>query len=270
MVASRRAGTVLPRLVAKIGWHIPKPSVSVAERIMSSFVLVHGAWHGGWEWEHLVPLLEAKGHMVSAPDLPGHGEDRTPIHQVTLDSYVQRIGEVLERHEEPAVLVGTSMGGLVVTQAAETFTDKCRKLVYLTAFLPQNGQTLLNLAGQVDTSLVLPNIQFSEDRIRMSLRREAIKEALYGDCGDEDVARAADRMVEQATVIFETPVVTTPERFGRLPRVYIECLQDRAIPLALQRMMQQAMPCDEVYALNTSHKPTVSAPQALADILEKL
>ena len=60
-----------------------------------------------------MPLLEAKGHVVSAPDLPGHGEDRTPIHQVTLDSYVQRIGEVLERHEEPAVLVGTSMGGMV-------------------------------------------------------------------------------------------------------------------------------------------------------------
>ena len=84
----------------------------------------------------------------------------------------------------------------MITQAAERFTDRLRKLVYLTAFLPQNGQTLLNLARQVDTSLVLPNIQFSEDGTHMSLRREAIKEALYGDCGDEDVAKATERMVD--------------------------------------------------------------------------
>jgi pimeloyl-ACP methyl ester carboxylesterase len=80
-------------------------------------VLVHGAFGGAWCWEPVLPGLRAAGHTVEAIDLPGHGEDKTPVAEVTLDAYADRVCGVLAAGP-PAVLVGHSMGGVVVTQAA--------------------------------------------------------------------------------------------------------------------------------------------------------
>lgn len=86
---------------------------------MSTYLLVHGAWHGGWCWRKVVPLLEAQGHKVLAPTLPGHGEDKTPAAAVTLRSYADTICRLAGAQTKPVILVGHSMGGIVITQAAE-------------------------------------------------------------------------------------------------------------------------------------------------------
>src|SRR5262245_30012960 len=109
---------------------------------MATFVLVHGAWHGGWCWYKLVALLEARGHRVLAPDLPGHGRDHSLSGPATYRDYVERIAEVLADEAEPVVLVGHSMGGAVVTGAAEAHPEKVAKLVYLAAFLAPSGSTM--------------------------------------------------------------------------------------------------------------------------------
>ena len=75
---------------------------------MSTFVLVHGAWHGAWCWEKVVPLLEGAGHEVVTLDLPGHGEDGTPALEVTMESYTDRVVGALDARSEPVVLVGHS------------------------------------------------------------------------------------------------------------------------------------------------------------------
>ncbi len=85
---------------------------------MSTFVLVHGAWHGAWCWTALAEDLRADGHQVDTPDLPGHGADTTPHDQVTLDLYVQRIVDVIGEEGEPVVLVGHSMGGMAAFDMA--------------------------------------------------------------------------------------------------------------------------------------------------------
>ena len=82
---------------------------------MARFVLVHGAFGGAWNWEPIVGPLEAAGHAVETLDLPGGGEDATPVEEITLASCAERVCEVLARRPEPAVLVGYSMGGAVVT-----------------------------------------------------------------------------------------------------------------------------------------------------------
>ena len=81
---------------------------------MARFVLVHGAFGGAWCWEPVVAALEAAGHTVEALDLPGGGDDRTPVEEITLESCAGRVREVLDSRPEPAVLVGLSMGGVVV------------------------------------------------------------------------------------------------------------------------------------------------------------
>ena len=96
---------------------------------MSTFVLVHGGWSGGWCWDKVVPLLEEAGHEVQAPDLPGSGDDPTPIPEVSLRGYAERICGVLDARPEPAVLVGHSSGGSVVSQAANVLEspEGCRR-----------------------------------------------------------------------------------------------------------------------------------------------
>jgi alpha-beta hydrolase superfamily lysophospholipase len=83
---------------------------------MSSFVFVHGAWHGAWCWSKVVSLLEGTGHRAIALDLPGHGRDDTPITQVTFEAYCNKLREILEAQTEPVILVGHSMGGRVITR----------------------------------------------------------------------------------------------------------------------------------------------------------
>ncbi len=112
---------------------------------MTTFALIHGAAHGGWCWDKVVPLLQAEGHSVEAPDLPGHGKDKTPISQVTLQAYTDRVCQVLDAQPEPVVLVGHSMGGVVIAQATESRPDKIRTLVYLTAVLAPSGVSSLQL-----------------------------------------------------------------------------------------------------------------------------
>ena len=230
---------------------------------MSTYVLIHGAWHGAWCWDNVVSLLEKEGHAVVAPDLPGHGDDKIPIAEVTLQAYADRVCEVMNAQSEPVILVGHSLGGIVITQAAENCPDNILKLVYLTAFLLQNGEIVLKYAQEDTESLVLPNRVMSEDKSYTSLKDEGIRTTFYADCSDKDVERAKALLGPQATAPSVTPVSTTKENFGRIPRFYIECLQDKAISPSIQKEMYTNLPCEKVISMDTSHSPFFSAPEEL-------
>ena len=96
---------------------------------MSTYVFVHGAWHGAWCWSKVVALLEGAGHKAIALDLPGHGRDDTPIAQVTFEAYCNKVREIVEAQPELVILVCHSMGGRVVTQVAERRPDKIKRAV---------------------------------------------------------------------------------------------------------------------------------------------
>jgi pimeloyl-ACP methyl ester carboxylesterase len=238
--------------------------------IMSTYLLIHGAWHGRWCWRKIVPLLEAKDHRVLAPDLPGHGDDKTPTSSVTLESYAGRICEIARAQAEPVILVGHSMGGIAITQAAENCPERIGALVYLTAFLPQNGESLMTWASQDRESMVNPSTTDLRADGAIGFKPEYSREAFYGNCADEDVAFAQSRLVAQSGTPFETPVETSAERWGRTPRYYIECERDRAITPKLQREMQKHSPCRKTFSIDTDHSPFLSAPEQLADILSRI
>jgi len=84
---------------------------------MTTFGLIHGAWHGAWCWERVVPSLERRGARVVAPDLPGMGQDKTPLSGITLAVWARSVADLVEQQSEPAVLVGHSRGGIVISQA---------------------------------------------------------------------------------------------------------------------------------------------------------
>ncbi len=240
---------------------------------MTTFVLVHGASHGSWCWDKVVPLLEAEGHDVVAVDLPGntYGAFDIPAAQVTLDSYASHVCKVLDQLEEPVVLVGHSLGGLTISQTAEFRPDKVRTLVYLSALLLGPGDAFMPVASRenegVKTGLQRDSWTVSDDLSTVTFLEESLQTRFYNDCSADDFAWAKSMLVPQPTGPLMDPMQTTGENFGRVPRVYIECLQDGAIWLPYQREMQAKIPCGRVISMDTGHSPFLSAPEELANHL---
>ncbi|MDG7049481.1 MAG: alpha/beta fold hydrolase, partial [Nitrososphaerota archaeon] len=178
--------------------------------------------------------------------------------------YTSRVCEALDSCKGQVILVGHSMGGAVITQSGEYRPDKIKKLVYLTGFLLRNGQCLLDVANQDTEALVMRNAMLDEKTNSLSFRKGAAKEIFYWDCSDDDANYAEPLLVPQALAPFQTRMVTSEEKFGRIPRVYIECLNDRAITPGAQKRMYEALPCQRVISMKTGHSPFLSAPEELA------
>jgi pimeloyl-ACP methyl ester carboxylesterase len=233
---------------------------------MSAFVLVHGAWHGAWCWEKVVPLLAARGHDVRAIDLPGHGDDAAPPGRVGWDDYMKRMGEVLGSGGEPPILVGHSLGGAVITGAADRWPERIRALVYLCAMLPDAPDFASRFQA---TALLAATVRPAADGSVLELDPSVVRAAFYHDCSEADAARAAARLRPQPAGAFAMRFELAPGRFGRVPRHYVECSEDRAIDLASQRAMHSKMPCT-VHRLAASHSPFFSMPDALAALLDRI
>ncbi len=231
---------------------------------MASFVLVHGAWHGAWCWEKVVPLLEAEGHRVDAVDLPGHGSNPSDVAGMTLDAYGRAVAARVEAAGEQVVLVGHSMGGMAITQAAEHVPEQIAALVYVCAFLPAGGQSLLALADNDPEAQVLPNLEADEASGLCEVAMEARPMVFYGECAPDEAAAASVRLVPESLAAFAAPAQVTDERAGSVRRIYVECLRDRAISIARQREMEAARPCERVLSLDTDHSPFLSRPAELA------
>jgi pimeloyl-ACP methyl ester carboxylesterase len=238
---------------------------------MTTFVLVSGAWHAGWCWERVTPLIEAAGARAVAPDLYGMGPDKTPLAQVSLALWADQVAELIRAQDEPVVLVGHSRGGIVVSEVAERVPERIARLVYLTAVLLPDGAALAGVTderreerperGDRQGYLVLG----PDDTSTVAAERVGLN--FYNTTAPEWVERAASLLTPEPMAVFRTPLRLTDERFGRVPRAYVECVQDKAIALRVQRAFQARLPCDPVVTLDTDHSPFYSAPEALAEAL---
>ena len=242
----------------------------------------------------MIPRLTQAGHSSIALDLPGHGHDRTPPDRIFLDGCVRDLLACIDAQPEPVVLVAHSRNGIVISQAAERRPDRVLGLVYLAAYLVPHGRSMMDYALSDTASLVVQNTRTSIARRHLPLlvrvlrrawvqrlsalllprrlqvhrlARSAYREALYHDCG-EDITELANVLLEaEPNWPGFTPLRLTAERYGRVPKVYIECLLDRAVTLPLQRRMQADTRCDHVYALDAGHSPFFSQPEALVRVL---
>ncbi|MCH2509875.1 MAG: hypothetical protein MK109_06405, partial [Dehalococcoidia bacterium] len=160
-----------------------------------------------------------------------------------------------------------SLGGLTITQTAEYRPDKIKTLVYLTALLLRSGEAMLPVSSR-DPETVRAGLQrdswaVSEDLSVGIYHEDSLKPRFFSDCSDDDTAWAKSMLVPQPSGPLMDPMNTTEENFGRVPRVYIECLQDGALGLAYQRDMQSNLPCGRTISMDTGHSPFLSAPQEL-------
>lgn len=232
---------------------------------MAIFILVHGGMHGGWCWEKVVPRLKQAGHEALAPDLPGSGNDDVAPHDVTVKMTGEFIADLARRQREPVVLVGHSLGGITISEAAEQASESILGLVYVAAVLLPNGaQAMGNLRGGARHS---DAVRLSADGGTLIPEPSAAVEVFYNGCDDADIAAALARLKPQPTRPIRDPLTLTSDRYGAIPRAYIECLQDNAHPLSLQRLQRAVLPCDPVFAMETGHSPFLQAPEMLVAYL---
>lgn len=232
---------------------------------MSTYVLIHGAWHGAWCWEKVIPLLEAEGNKVHAIDLPAHGADRTPIEQVNVKAYRDRVCSLLDEMDQPVILVGHSMGGIVISEAAEQRPDKVKSLVYVSAFLLKNNESINDL-NHLEPEVIAKSF-VTTDGVAFSVNDTGVKELFYGNTKDDDLERAKSLLRPENFVEVSSTKLNLTGRFGSITRYYVENLMDKAIPIEFQRRMYSESPCKKVFTIDTDHSPFYSAPEELASIL---
>ncbi len=237
---------------------------------MSTFVLVHGAWHGAWCWYKVIPRLRDLGHRVVAPDSAGLGTDKTPLVDVTLDRWVDDLSSTIDALDENVIVVAHSRGGIVASQLAEQRPERITALVYVSALLLRDGESALAALQEDGTSLMLPNVVMAPDELSATIRPESVAEIFYGRSPAEDKALAECLLTAEPTKPTGTPVRLTGERFGSVPRFFIECTDDNAVPLGLQRRMQSNWPCREVASIDADHSPFFSDPYRLSNHIIEL
>ena len=233
---------------------------------MTAFVLIHGGMHGGWCWEKIVPRLEAAGHRVWAPDLPGMGRKAAiPPSEVSLAVEGDYIAELIREIDEPVVLVGHSMGGVAISEAAERVPEHLIGLVYAAANLVPSGETMFGWMSHREKREF--TIERSADGLTLLPNPDYATHLFYNTCSAEDVAAILPRLRPQPALPAEEPLQLTPERFGSVPRAYVECLQDNALPLKFQRFMTAHLPCDAVFTIDSDHSPFVCRPDEFTQVL---
>jgi pimeloyl-ACP methyl ester carboxylesterase len=225
---------------------------------MARFVFVHGAFMGAWCWDEVAALLRARGHRADVLDLPGAGEDRAPPESVTLDACAGRVCSVLAQGEA-AILVGHSLGGVVVTQAAARCGRHVERLIYLAAFVPAHGQTG-RLGGDSDGERLRRRLVVTGDPPVATLPAAAARAVLFSRCDAATARRAAARLTPQPAAVSGTPVDL--RGLPTVPRSYLVCTADAAIDPALQRRIARDAGC-AIAEIDADHSPFLSAPREL-------
>lgn len=274
----------------------------------AAFVLIHGGWHSQSVWSKVTPILEAHGFMALTLDLPGAGANAvapkslglrpfdaaafatepSPVAGVTQEERTQAVVTLVRQAAAlgngKVVLVGHSAGGMTISAVAEEIPNLLLAVVYLAGFMVPNGVPLLAMLRHETMSSALSPGLFVGDpgaigatRINAGSTdgayRALLKASFYADVTDAEFAHAASQLhCDEPNGGALAPSPITAGRFGSVPRHYIRCTQDCAIPLAGQDHMIAAVDrtiggMTTPHTLHSSHSPFLSQPVALADIL---
>lgn len=233
-----------------------------------TIVLVHGAWSDAQAWKDVTPVLKAKGFSVIAINLPGHGDDTTPFTSITLQSYVDVVKKEIGTTKN-VILVGHSMAGMVISQVAEDMPESIRKLVYLAAYLPANGQSLLDLAKTDPKSHVGKFLQIDPATASAGINKEGAVYIFVADATKSIQDQFANGVKADPLAPFASPVKLTGARFGSVEKVYIYTKEDHALSYPKQQDMAKIAKVKREHTLTSSHTPFFSMPLELAAILIK-
>ncbi|MEN9539325.1 MAG: hypothetical protein RLZZ126_1560 [Pseudomonadota bacterium] len=237
---------------------------------MATFVICHGAWSAGWAWKKMRPRLAALGHEVFTATYTGIGDRSHLLHRsLNLDSHIQDVMQMVEYEGlRGIILVGHSYGGMVATGVADRLTHaepgRVRHLIYVDAFAPRQGQSLLSLGSEAE-----------RDRVRRLVAEQGSgwllpPNPLPADTAAEDQAWCTPRRVAQPVACFEQAIQLTGA-VERLPRSYVYC--NRAGPGDVFRQFSnraRTEPNWRHFEIDTSHNPHITTPDELTRIFRDI
>lgn len=229
------------------------------------FVLIHGAWHGGWCWDGVIAGLENAGHTAEAPTMPGHRaeDDRSNI---VFDNYVDKIVSVLEGQTAPVVLVGHSSAGFLMQASAPKIPDKIERLIFHNAFILPDGKSQFDLVppevaeGMTAAANASPDncVPIMEDFVRDTLMEgepNEMKDALIG------------KLVPQPIAIFTTPVHTADFDKLNIPKSVVFCKGDISLPPGAYLGMAQGLGEYNLIEIEGGHETLFTNPRIIAESL---
>jgi pimeloyl-ACP methyl ester carboxylesterase len=222
-----------------------------------TIILVHGAWHNGKGFAALQGELAALDINSITVELTSVGEAGESLGDMYSDAAL--LSKTIEGIDGDCVVLGHSYGGLVITEGSAG-SSKVKKLIYLTAFMLDAGETLYAACGSVDPEWW----NVAADKSRLTSNTPA--EVFYNTCSSEIAEAAVKELRTQSLPSFNQPV--TKVGWREIPSAYIICEQDQAIPIFAQEGMSGR--AGEVVRINTDHSPFLSAPKELALLINSL
>ena len=230
----------------------------------STFLVCHGAWGGGWSWKKMHPLMHAAGHRLVTPTYTGLGDRQHLANpSVDLETHIQDILNVIRFEDlRDIVLVGHSYGGMVATGVADRARDRIAQLIYLDAFVPDDGQSLHDLN--------LPGRQRDQDLAKAGDGWRVPPLPPPPDTAPADLEWLAERRVDMPIGCFEMKLKMSGGKLS-LPRSYIYATRiSPADTFGQFARRAKTEPGWRYHEIDASHAPAVTAPDALMKLLEKI
>ena len=234
---------------------------------MATFLLIHGAFHGGWCWKRVAQRLKAAGHEVYTPTLTGLGERAHLLSpEIGLDTHVQDVVGLLEYEDlQDVVLLGHSYGGMVITGVAEKCPERLSQLVFLDAFIPNNGQALIELFPPEMAAKSREQTRIDGEGYRLP----AAPPEIFGITNEEDLAWVRPRLVPQPFKTYLDPVQIDNPAAVKIPHTYIYCQH----PHSLLEQFVERIRMDQnwhFFEITAGHDAMIVEPEQVSNLLLSL
>jgi pimeloyl-ACP methyl ester carboxylesterase len=234
------------------------------------YVLVHGASHGAWCWDEVAKRLVAQGHRAIAIDLPGHGRRAAEVRRASIAAYTEAVADAMAREGvSRGIVVGHSMGGLVIPKVAERVPARVAHLVFLAAIVAPDGGSLVSTnmtaparealhamaAGRTDGAILFP--------------AEVAWLRWMGDLPRDVAAEALAKLTPQALRPIVEPVALGAFYSMSVPRTYVRCLRDAAVTPAKAAEYAARLGVTPI-DLDCAHDAMLSDPAGVVRVLERI
>jgi pimeloyl-ACP methyl ester carboxylesterase len=257
----------LSRVVAALIAFAPLSAVAALEKPM--IVLVHGAFETSEVWGQVAAKLQHDGYGVKTVALPGRRGNPSSPGDVSLALYQKSIADAIKLEPRPVVLVGHSFAGFAISAEAEAEPAKIKTLVYVAAYIPKSGQSLLTLATADKDSKLGPILNIDKEAGNASVDPSAGSAVFANDAPAAVQAMVAAGIVDEPLAPLATPVTLSAARFGKVDKVAIHTLRDEVVSPSLQTMMARTVSLRLTMTIDTGHAPFITKPDLLTRQIER-
>lgn len=231
------------------------------------FVLLHGAWHGGWCWDGVKQALESEGHNCLAPTMPGHApsDDRK---EITYDSYINAIKDIVSAQPGAVVLVGHSSAGHMMQSTAPLVADKLEQLIFINSFILGHDQSQFDLVPPEVAEGMTAAAKSSPD-MSVPIDEGFVRNMLMQDASTAQQDELISHLVPQPLALFTTKINANPFKDIAAKRTVIFCQDDQSLPPGAYLGMAQALGAFELIQVPGGHETLFVDPKTVTSAIIK-